>query len=81
MSQLLENKITQTISPNTVPLKRRRSERSHQEILTAAVELLQEKGYREIYIEAIASRAGVSTYTTTLRPYCSIIYRQFNTLS
>ncbi len=63
MSQLLENKITQTISPNTVPLKRRRNERSHQAILTAAVELLQEKGYREICIEAIASRAGVGKQT------------------
>jgi AcrR family transcriptional regulator len=63
MSQLLENQIIQTKSLTKAPLKSRRNERSHQAILTAAVELLQEKGYRDICIEALASRAGVGKQT------------------
>jgi AcrR family transcriptional regulator len=42
---------------------RRRNEKSHQAILKAAAELLEEKGYRGICIEAIANRAGVGKQT------------------
>ncbi len=42
---------------------RRRSERCHQAILTAAAELLEEKGYGGVSVEAIASRAGVGKQT------------------
>jgi AcrR family transcriptional regulator len=41
----------------------RRSERSRQAILTAAVDLLREVGYRKLTIEAIAARAGVGKQT------------------
>ncbi|MBE9170534.1 TetR/AcrR family transcriptional regulator [Pleurocapsales cyanobacterium LEGE 06147] len=41
----------------------RRSERSHQAILTAATELLEEKGYVNTSIEGIARRAGVGKQT------------------
>jgi AcrR family transcriptional regulator len=41
----------------------RRSERSRQAILTAAVELVHEVGYRRLTIEAIAARAGVGKQT------------------
>ncbi|MBO3462567.1 TetR/AcrR family transcriptional regulator [Aetokthonos hydrillicola Thurmond2011] len=63
MSQLLENTIIPTKALAKAPLKSRRNERSHKAILTAAVELLQEKGYRDICIEALASRAGVGKQT------------------
>lgn len=42
---------------------RRRNERCHQAILTAAAELLEEKGYGGVSVEAIASRAGVGKQT------------------
>jgi AcrR family transcriptional regulator len=42
---------------------RRRCERSHQAILQAAIELLEETGYRGVSIEAIAARAGVGKQT------------------
>lgn len=42
---------------------RRRSERCHQAILAAAAELLEEKGYGGVSVEAIASRAGVGKQT------------------
>ena len=42
---------------------RRRSDRCHRAILTAAVELLEEKGYGGISVEAIAARAGVGKQT------------------
>ncbi|CAM3206331.1 TetR/AcrR family transcriptional regulator [Corallococcus sp. ZKHCc1 1396] len=41
----------------------RRSERSRQAILTAAVELVGEVGYARLTIEAIAARAGVGKQT------------------
>ncbi|RKH13492.1 TetR/AcrR family transcriptional regulator [Corallococcus praedator] len=45
------------------PEPSRRSERSHQAILTAAVELVGEVGYARLTIEAIAARAGVGKQT------------------
>jgi AcrR family transcriptional regulator len=42
---------------------RRRSERSHQAIITATQELLVERGYRKLTIEAVAARAGVGKQT------------------
>ncbi|KAB8314819.1 TetR/AcrR family transcriptional regulator [Tolypothrix campylonemoides VB511288] len=63
MSQLLENKTTQKPCPTEAPAIRRRNQRSHQAILKATAELLEEKGYRDICIEAIASRAGVGKQT------------------
>jgi AcrR family transcriptional regulator len=42
---------------------RRRSERSHEAIITATQELLVERGYRELTIEGIAARAGVGKQT------------------
>ncbi|BAY43307.1 transcriptional regulatory protein TetR family [Scytonema sp. HK-05] len=62
MSQLLEN-TEKTISVCKAPTTRRRNYRSHQAILKATAELLEEKGYREICIEAIAARAGVGKQT------------------
>jgi AcrR family transcriptional regulator len=41
----------------------RRNERSRRAILTAAVELVHEVGYRKLTIEAIAARAGVGKQT------------------
>lgn len=63
MSQLLKNKSTQTPSTAVAPVMRRRNQRSHQAILKAAAELLEEKGYGDICIEAIANRAGVGKQT------------------
>jgi len=63
MSQQLENKSTQTLSPAKAPATRRRNQRSHQAILKAAAELLEEKGYGDVCIEAIAARAGVGKQT------------------
>jgi AcrR family transcriptional regulator len=42
---------------------RRRSERSHKAIITATQELLVERGYRKLTIEAVAARAGVGKQT------------------
>lgn len=42
---------------------RRRSERSHKAIITATQELLVERGYRALTIEAVAARAGVGKQT------------------
>ena len=42
---------------------RRRSERSHQAIITATRELLVERGYPGVTIEGIAARAGVGKQT------------------
>lgn len=42
---------------------RRRNQRCHQAILTAAAELLEEKGFAGVSIEAIAARAGVGKQT------------------
>ena len=42
---------------------RRRSKRSHDAIITATQELLVERGYRKLTIEAVASRAGVGKQT------------------
>ncbi len=63
MLEQVENKGTQTNSGSKVPSTRRRSERSHQAILKAAAELLEEKGYGGVCIEAIATRAGVGKQT------------------
>jgi AcrR family transcriptional regulator len=45
------------------PRGRRRSERAHQAVLRAASELLRERGYAGLTIEAIAARAGVGKQT------------------
>ncbi|MBN8227752.1 TetR/AcrR family transcriptional regulator [Corallococcus macrosporus] len=45
------------------PEPSRRSERSRQAILTAAVELVGEVGYARVTVEAIAARAGVGKQT------------------
>lgn len=63
MLEQVENNGTQTNSCSKVPSTRRRSERSHQAILKAAAELLEEKGYGGVCIEAIATRAGVGKQT------------------
>jgi AcrR family transcriptional regulator len=42
---------------------RRRSERSHEAIVTATQELLVESGYRRLTIEGVAARAGVGKQT------------------
>ncbi|MEI2577700.1 TetR/AcrR family transcriptional regulator [Scytonema sp. PRP1] len=57
MPQKVENKETQMLSPPKAPSIRRRNQRSHQAILKATAELLEEKGYRDICIEAIAPSA------------------------
>ncbi|MDF5730673.1 MAG: TetR/AcrR family transcriptional regulator [Rhizonema sp. PD38] len=62
-TQQLEKNVSQTQSPLKVPATRRRSQRSHQAILNAAAELLEEKGYGGVCIEAIANRAGVGKQT------------------
>ncbi|ARV63137.1 hypothetical protein BZZ01_20965 [Nostocales cyanobacterium HT-58-2] len=46
-----------------MPSSRRRNQHSHQAILKAATELLEEKGYGGVSIEAIAARAGVGKQT------------------
>jgi AcrR family transcriptional regulator len=63
MSQTLQRKSPHTPSMTVTPVMRRRNQHSHQAILNAAVELLEEKGYGNICIEAIASRAGVGKQT------------------
>lgn len=45
------------------PSRSRRSERSREAILTAAIELLTEIGYAKLTIEAIAARAGAGKQT------------------
>jgi AcrR family transcriptional regulator len=53
-------------SPETAvarPVGRPRSEESRQRILRAAVELLEERGFSSLTIEAIADRAGTSKVT------------------
>src|SRR3954471_7262811 len=42
---------------------RRRSNKSHKAILQAALDLLEQDGYRALTIEAIAARAGVGKQT------------------
>ena len=42
---------------------RRRSQRSHKAIIRATQELLVERGYRKLTIEAVAARAGVGKQT------------------
>jgi AcrR family transcriptional regulator len=42
---------------------RRRSDRAHQAILQATMEVLSQEGYRDTTIEAIAARAGVGKKT------------------
>ncbi|GAA3374151.1 TetR/AcrR family transcriptional regulator [Streptomyces sannanensis] len=46
-----------------IPNPQRRSEKSHQAILAAALGLCAEKGYARVTVEAIAARAGVSKKT------------------
>lgn len=48
---------------STLPLGRRRSERSHRAILEATQQLLVERGYPAVSIEGIAARAGVGKQT------------------
>ncbi|MBR8836463.1 MAG: TetR/AcrR family transcriptional regulator [Stigonema ocellatum SAG 48.90 = DSM 106950] len=61
--QKLENNGSQKLFPLKAPATRRRNQRSHQAILNAAAELLEEKGYGGVCIEAIANRAGVGKQT------------------
>lgn len=49
--------------PASLERGRRRSERSHRAIVSATQELLVERGYRELTIEGVASRAGVGKQT------------------
>ncbi|MUG97274.1 TetR family transcriptional regulator [Scytonema sp. UIC 10036] len=63
MSQKVEHNRTQIKSPTKTPSTRRRNQHSHQAILKAASELLEEKGYGGVCIEAIASRAAVGKQT------------------
>ena len=63
MSKQIENNDAQTPSSTKLPSTRRRNERSHQAILKAVAELLEEKGYGGVSIEAIAARAGVGKQT------------------
>jgi AcrR family transcriptional regulator len=63
MSQKVENKSAQIKSPTKKPSTRRRNQHSHEAILKAASELLEEKGYGSVSIEAIATRAGVGKQT------------------
>lgn len=53
----------QKVSTSKTPNIHRRSERTHHAILSAAVELLEEVGYANLTIQAIADRAGVSNKT------------------
>lgn len=61
------SQVENTVFPGDQPCKtpdcRRRNERSHQAILKAAAELLEEKGYGGVCIEGIAARAGVGKQT------------------
>ncbi|NER79279.1 MAG: TetR/AcrR family transcriptional regulator [Leptolyngbya sp. SIO1D8] len=50
-------------SPGKSPNPQRRSSRSHRAVLTAAAALLEEIGYANLTIQAIAERAGVSNKT------------------
>jgi AcrR family transcriptional regulator len=51
------------MTETTAPRGRRRSDRSHQAIITATQELLVERGYRALTIEGVAARAGVGKQT------------------
>jgi AcrR family transcriptional regulator len=51
------------MTENRATRGRRRSDRSHQAIITATQELLVERGYRELTIEGVAARAGVGKQT------------------
>jgi AcrR family transcriptional regulator len=52
-----------TSDMHTVTPGRRRSDKSHKAILQAALDLLENEGYRTLTIEAIAARAGVGKQT------------------
>lgn len=62
-SQNLSDDSVQQSSVSKAPGTRRRSGRAHQAILSAAAELLEETGYGNLTIEAIAAKAGVSKKT------------------
>jgi AcrR family transcriptional regulator len=51
------------VTETRAPRGRRRSDRSHQAIITATQELLVERGYRALTIEGVAARAGVGKQT------------------
>jgi AcrR family transcriptional regulator len=51
------------MAKTSAPRGRRRSDRSHQAIITATQELLVERGYRALTIEGVAARAGVGKQT------------------
>jgi len=52
-----------SIDTHAVTQGRRRSDKSHKAILQAALDLLEQEGYRAMTIEAIAARAGVGKQT------------------
>ena len=53
----------QSVATSKTPNIHRRSERNHRAILCAAAKLLEEVGYANLTIQAIADRAGVSNKT------------------
>jgi AcrR family transcriptional regulator len=63
MPQQSESNDAQPESLCKSPNNRRRNKQCHQAILQAAAELLEEKGYAAVTIEAIAARAGAGKQT------------------
>jgi AcrR family transcriptional regulator len=63
LSQETSVTTNQRVSTSKTPNIHRRSERNHRAILSAAAKLLEEVGYANLTIQAIADRAGVSNKT------------------
>jgi AcrR family transcriptional regulator len=55
--------MTEPVVPMPAPRGRPRSERSHQAILDAANQILEERGFVDLTIDEVAQRAGVSKTT------------------
>lgn len=58
-----ESNLSSVEQPCKTPDCRRRNQRSHQAILQATADLLEEKGYGGVCIEGVAARAGVGKQT------------------